>query len=48
MASPIPDLDVIYGHHFPVYDFSEDLKADDKLFIYKFDYIAMLSISRQS
>ena len=42
MASPLPDLDVIYGHPFPVYDFSEDLKADDKLFIDKFDYIAII------
>ena len=39
--SPFPALDPIYGAAWPLYDFSENLTADDKTFAHKFDYVAI-------
>ena len=41
-ATPLPGLDVIYGHPFPFYDYSENLLSDESTFVAKFDYIAII------
>ena len=39
-VSPFPSLDPIYGAPWPLYDFSENLTADEDTFTQKFDYVA--------
>lgn len=40
-VTPFPSLDPIYGAAWPLYDFSENLSADESTFTNKFDYVAV-------
>lgn len=46
-VSPFPTLDSIYGIAWPLYDYAENLQADEAAFTAKFSYIAD-SIDKQT
>lgn len=39
-TNPFPSLDPIFGAAFPLYDFAENLQANEDIFKEKFDYVS--------